>query len=107
MDLCLRDSIRLQALGTAFRRNISGRDVVVGDEVIPNGAFVAYHLADLHMDPEVYLDPEKWDPDRYLPERAEDKRKKPHGYAGWGAGRHPCGGMRVSTVVFLDKYPCV
>lgn len=40
LDLCLKDSIRLQMLGTAFRRNISGGGIKVGDEVIPNGAFV-------------------------------------------------------------------
>ena len=40
LDMCLRDSIRLQLRGTAFRKNISGADVQVGDEIIPNGAFV-------------------------------------------------------------------
>ena len=39
-DLCLRESIRLQLLGTAFRRNTSGKDVALGDQVIPNGACV-------------------------------------------------------------------
>ena len=39
LDLCLRDSIRLQLSGSAFRRNISGEDVKVGDEIIPKGAF--------------------------------------------------------------------
>jgi cytochrome P450 len=89
--MCLRDSIRLQLLGTAFRRNISGKDIPtgVGNEVIPPGAFVTYHTDDIHLDPTVYKDPEKWDPARYLPDRAEDK-KKPLSYLGWGAGRHPC-----------------
>lgn len=98
LDLCLRDSIRLQALGSFFRRNISGRDVIVGDEVIPNGAFVAYHIADVHMNPEIYPEPEKWDPERYLPERAEDK-KRTYGFLGWGAARHPCLGMKVSAAM--------
>jgi cytochrome P450 len=91
LDMCLRDSIRLQLLGTAFRRNISGKDIPtgVGDEVIPPGAFVTYHIDDIHLDPTVYKDPEKWDPSRYLPDRAEDK-KKPLSYLGWGVGRHPC-----------------
>ena len=91
LDLCLRDSIRLQLLGAALRRNVSGKDIPidVGDEVIPNGAFVAYHLGDIHLDPTIYKDPEEWDPSRYLPDRAEDK-KKPLSWLGWGAGRHPC-----------------
>lgn len=40
IDLCLRDSIRLQLLGSAFRRNLSGKDIALGDQVIPNGACV-------------------------------------------------------------------
>jgi cytochrome P450 len=91
IDMCLRDSIRLNLLGTAMRRNISGRPIPTGNgsEVIPPGAFVTYATGDVHLDPEVYTDPYKWDPSRYLPDRAEDK-KKSHGFIGWGVGRHPC-----------------
>ena len=91
IDLCLRESIRLQLLGTAFRKNISGKSIPTGksDEIIPPGAFVTYHLGDIHLDPKVYKEPTKWDPSRLLPDRAEDKQK-PHAYVGWGSGRHPC-----------------
>jgi hypothetical protein len=30
-----------------------------------------------------------WDPGRYLPDRAEDK-KVPCGFLGWGVGKHTC-----------------
>ena len=39
MDFCFRDSIRLNLLGSAFRRNVTAGDVKVGNEVIPSGAF--------------------------------------------------------------------
>ncbi|KAF4635641.1 hypothetical protein G7Y89_g2441 [Cudoniella acicularis] len=99
VDLCLKDSIRLQLLGTAFRKNISGKDIPTGsgNEIIPNGAFVTYHTGDVHLDPTIYKDPKKWDPSRYLPDRAEDK-KKPYAYMGWGMGRHPCLGMRFAKL---------
>lgn len=97
LDMCLRDSIRLQALGTAFRRNVSGHAIKIGTEVIPNGAFVTYHLDDVHQDSAIYPDPETWDPSRYMPHRAEDK-KKPHAFIGWGAARHPCLGMRFAKL---------
>jgi cytochrome P450 len=74
IDLCLRDSIRLQLVGSAFRRNTSGHDVKIGDAIIPSGYYVAYHMADIHHDEDVYPDSNKWDPGRYLPDRAEDKR---------------------------------
>ncbi|TVY73614.1 Sterol 14-demethylase [Lachnellula suecica] len=99
LDLCLKDSIRLQMPGTAFRKNISGRDIPSGTpgEVIPADAFVAYALGDISLNPEVYTDPETWDPSRYLPGREEDK-KVPHAYIGWGSGRHPCLGMRFAKL---------
>lgn len=109
IDLCLRECIRFQLVGTAFRKNISGKDVPIGKagEVVPRDAFAVsfslhlylrvhvahvlqiYLLDDVHFNPEVYTEPNKWDPGRYLPDRAEDK-KTPLSYLGWGVGRHPC-----------------
>lgn len=89
IDLCLRDSIRLQLVGVAMRKNVSGHDLVIGDAVVPDGAYAVYPVADVHHDEEVYHDSEKWDPGRYLPDRAEDK-KKPYAWLGWGVARHPC-----------------
>lgn len=56
---------------------------------------MTYHFGDVHMNEEVYTDPEKWDPDRFGEGREEDK-KVPFGFIGWGVGRHPCLGMKVS-----------
>jgi hypothetical protein len=40
LDCCLKDSIRLQSLGTAFRKNIGGENIRIGDEIIPPGTFI-------------------------------------------------------------------
>ncbi|KAH6644276.1 cytochrome P450 6A1 [Boeremia exigua] len=112
VDLCLKDSIRLNLLGTAFRKNISGRALPTGNgmEVIPPDAVVTYATADVHQDPSIYPNPEVWDPARYLPGREEDK-KVPHGWLGWGVARHPCAGMRfakleqnIITAYFLASF---
>lgn len=99
VDLCLKDSIRLNTLGTGFRKNISGHPIPTGKgmEVIPPEAIVTYALADVHQDPSIYPNPEVWDPARYLPGREEDK-KVPHAWLGWGVGRHPCLGMRFAKL---------
>jgi sterol 14-demethylase len=112
VDLCLKDSIRLNLLGTAFRKNISGRAIPTGKgmEIIPPEAVVTYAVADTHQDPSIYPNPEVWDPARYLPGREEDK-KVSHGWLGWGVARHPCAGMRfakleqnIITAYFLASF---
>ncbi|KAI3391460.1 hypothetical protein diail_7322 [Diaporthe ilicicola] len=99
IDLSLRECIRFQLVGTAFRKNISGRDVPIGTsgEVVPRDGFAIYLIDDVHFNPAVYTNPEEWDPGRFLPERAEDKRE-PLAYVGWGLGRHPCLGMRFAKL---------
>lgn len=64
----------MQTVGCALRRNVTDHDLKIGDAIIPPGYFVAYHLADVHNDESIYPDPAKWDPGRYLPDRAEDKK---------------------------------
>ena len=41
IDLCLRECIRFQLVGTAFRKNLSGKDLPIGKggEVVPKDAF--------------------------------------------------------------------
>ncbi|KAG4435810.1 hypothetical protein IFR05_008702 [Cadophora sp. M221] len=96
LDLCLKETIRVQGQGVFQRRNVSGSDLTIGGEVVPNGAFALYHVADTHRDETIYKDPEIWDPARYLPDRAEGSNKLD--YIGWGIGRHPCPGMRFAKL---------
>ena len=99
-DACLKDSIRLQTSGTAFRKNVSGHDIPInkaGTEVIPKDAYVLTAVGNIHYSPDIYPDPDEWDPSRYLDGRAEDK-KVPYSWMGWGIGRHPCLGMRFAKL---------
>jgi cytochrome P450 len=38
LDTCLKDTIRLQLPAALLRKNISGSEVGIGDEILPNGA---------------------------------------------------------------------
>ena len=40
LDCCLRDGIRLQLLGVAFRKNISDDNIHIGGEIVPPGTFM-------------------------------------------------------------------
>lgn len=100
VDNCLKDSIRLHMPGTAFRKNTSGADIPLnkaGTEVIPKDAFATFAVGSIHYSPDIYENPDQWDPSRYSPERAEDK-KRTYGWMGWGLARHPCLGMRFAKI---------
>jgi hypothetical protein len=38
LDMCLKDTIRLQLPAALLRKNISGIDLAIGNEIVPNGA---------------------------------------------------------------------
>ena len=97
LELCLRESIRIHMVGASFRKNLSGKALRVGEHVVPDGSCLMYHLSDVHMNPDIYPEPLRFDPGRFLPDRAEDKRR-PLGYIGWGVGRHPCPGQRFAKL---------
>ncbi|KAJ7197142.1 cytochrome P450 [Mycena pura] len=96
LDAVLKETMRLTMSGTVLRRNI-GCDTFIGHKKIHDSDFVAYSLGDIHLDSDVYPDPLSFDPARFLEER-EETNKVSFPFVGWGAGRHPCAGMRAAKL---------
>jgi len=97
LDQAIRETLRLvMAHMTGLRKN-ELRDISFGDVTIPRNSFLAYAFADAHLDPKIYTEPLEFDPDRFSPSRAEEK-KAPHAYLAWGSGRHPCPGSRIAKL---------
>lgn len=108
LDACSRESLRIVFSGVALRRNL-GEEVNINGQVVERGDFVAYGLADVHLNPEYYPEPYKYDPGRWL--RPDPVQNRPYPFLGWGAGRHPCTGMKVAKLemklilaIFLTRY---
>ena len=66
---------------TASAGEKGGGPLYLGGKAVPPGAFVMYPFSDVHLSPEVYKDPWRWDP-----ARAEMSLKAPYAYVGMGAG---------------------
>jgi sterol 14-demethylase len=66
------------------------RDFEVMGYRVKAGKFVCAAPAVTHRIPELFPDPERFDPDRYTPERAEDRNM--YGWQAFGGGRHKCSG---------------
>jgi sterol 14-demethylase len=71
-------------------------DLAAGDYVVPKGWLVTVVAGFAHRLPELFRDPERFDPLRYAPDRAEDAQ---HRFAliGFGGGMHRCAGVNFAN----------
>jgi cytochrome P450 len=75
-------------------------DFVIGGFTIPKGTFVFMSVYANNIDGGSFSEPEKFDPDRFSPGRAEHQKHK-HAYQPQGAGPetgHRCAGVDFSSV---------
>jgi cytochrome P450 len=90
-----KEALRLYPPGSIMLRG-AVRDTAIGGYRVPRGATVAISIWALHRRPDVYLDPERFDPDRF---RREQERKIPKcGFMPFGAGRRVCLGNHFSLM---------
>jgi retinoid hydroxylase len=85
-------------------------DIEYGGYLIPAGWFVFIFPMLTHRLPEIYKEPDSFDPDRFAPPREEDK-KQPYSLIGFGGGIHSCMGvelaqmeMKIMLSTLLQKY---
>ncbi|MFF7635142.1 cytochrome P450 [Kitasatospora sp. NPDC008050] len=85
LDRVLREVTRLYALVLITRRATT--EVTLGGTRFPAGTEVAYSQYALHRDPRTFPDPERLDPDRWLPDRTPQGPPIP-----FGEGKYKCPG---------------
>ena len=79
LDSIIRETTRVAQPHAAMRRNL-GPELCINNKTIPTGAYVIYPFSDVHLNPEIYADPWKFDPSRKEPTHV------PFSYVGWGGG---------------------
>ncbi|WP_193196642.1 cytochrome P450 [Nostoc sp. MG11] len=79
-----------------------------GGYLIPKGWNVFYQIQETHQDSNVYTEPERFDPQRFAPERAEDKK---FSYIPFGGGIRECLGkefarleMKLFAALLIREY---
>lgn len=82
----LDEVIRLHGVTLLMRRTT--REVALAGFTLPAGTEVAFSLYALHRDPTLYTDPDRFDPDRWLPERRTDIPRE--AFVPFGSGNRRC-----------------
>jgi cytochrome P450 len=109
LDLIMNESLRM-VTPLPFNMRQTVRDTELCGYYVPAGTNVVTWPGTNHRLPELWTDPDKFDPDRFAEPRAEHKKHR-HAFTPFGGGAHKCIGMmfgqlEVKTVMhrLLRRY---
>ncbi|CAG7726578.1 unnamed protein product, partial [Allacma fusca] len=96
LEMCIKESLRLFPIVAGFTRRTT-TDLALDDEVtIPPGTDVAVAPLMVHRNEILYPEPEKYDPDRFLPENTRNRH--PLAYIPFSAGQRNCIGQKFAMM---------
>jgi cytochrome P450 len=101
IEMAFKEAMRLLAPVPAIPRRVV-KDIVVGNHAIPAGANVGVNPMMTHRLPELWPDPERFDPTRFSPENVKGRHK--YAWVPFGGGAHMCLGLHFAYMqakVFL------
>jgi sterol 14-demethylase len=88
LERCIKEAERMYPPLVMLMRTIL-RDLEYQGHVLPAGDLVMVAPAVAHRLPQIFRDPERYDPDRFAPGREEDRRTQ-FALIGFGGGKHRC-----------------
>ncbi|MEQ9642202.1 MAG: cytochrome P450 [Alphaproteobacteria bacterium] len=95
-DATFREALRFMP-PVPFLPRRALRDFQWGGFDIPAGTGIVVHPGLVMRDPEIWTDPESFDPARFLSNRAEDKAHR-FAWSPYGGGAHKCLGMHFAAL---------
>ncbi|XP_075541817.1 cytochrome P450 3A41-like isoform X2 [Dermacentor variabilis] len=104
LDACIKEALRLETPDSINMRLCTEETSVAGIRFEP-GMCVDIPLAGIHHDAEYFPEPEKFNPERFLPENKESLR--PFTYMAFGVGPRNCVGMRLGMLQAKTSLVCI
>lgn len=93
LERVIKEALRLYPSVPIIGRTLS-EDVQLDDYFIPKGCMIKIDLFHLHRDPRYFDEPEKFNPDRFLP---EFMNRHPYAYIPFSAGPRNCIGQKFAA----------
>ncbi|EEC01140.1 cytochrome P450, putative [Ixodes scapularis] len=104
LEACIKETMRLYSPDSVTMRMCTNETTVAGVRFKP-GMNIDVPIAGVHYDPEFFPDPEKFQPERFLPENKGNL--KPLTFLAFGAGPRNCVGMRLGILQVKVALACI
>ncbi|KAF4525161.1 hypothetical protein B566_EDAN014752, partial [Ephemera danica] len=95
LERCVKEALRLYPSVPFIERSLK-TDEILDNNAVPGGTTISVNLFIIHRDPEFWPDPEKFDPDRFLPENMQNRH--PYAYIPFSAGPRNCIGQKFALL---------
>lgn len=95
LERVIKEALRLYPSVPFIGRQLEN-DFEIGKYVVPAGTQISLNLFHMHRDPEQFPDPEKFNPDNFLPEVT--KNRHPYAYTPFSAGPRNCIGQKFAIL---------
>ncbi|XP_023245130.1 cytochrome P450 4C1-like [Copidosoma floridanum] len=93
LDRVIKEALRIYPSAPSIGR-CTEHDIVIDGYLIPKSTIIRMNLYQAHHDPEIWPDPETFDPDRFLPENS--KGRHIYSYFPFSAGPRNCIGKKFA-----------
>ncbi|CAF3757439.1 unnamed protein product [Rotaria sp. Silwood1] len=95
LDMVINETLRMYPPFTRFER-VASNNYQLGNYDIPKGTIISVPVYPIHHDPNIWPEPEKFIPERFLP--TEKAKRHPMTYLPFGDGPRNCIGMRFALL---------